>query len=264
LAKVVKSSKNDWLFIDMLVLKEIIQNFLLGIPVIKQIAWKWHTTGVNNDPEKVAALWNQILAASPVTGKNVLEIGPGRTDALLFLAQKASAESVFGLDVYAYLDNKTLANKGIGYKIYDGKQMPFENNTFDIVWSNDTFEHLKHPAITVHELSRILKNNGIGIINIDLCDHYSQGKPEKTLFNCLKYPEWLWKIMTSNRSAFVNRLRYSDWMMLFSNAGLEVIQQNTTQSELIRQCFKNNDLPYLKNYSEIDAVTNYLSVIIKK
>lgn len=248
----------------MLILKEILQNLLLGIPVIKHLAWKWHTTGINNDPGKVSALWSQITAGSSVKSKEVLEIGPGRTDALLYLAQKAGAESVFALDVYTYLDNETLTNKGIGYKIYKGKQMPFENNSMDLVWSNDSFEHLKYPAVTVNELSRILKNDGIAIINIDLSDHYSQGKPEKALFNCLKYPEWLWNLMTFNRSAYVNRIRYSDWLMLFSNAGLEVVKQNTTQSEIIRQYYKNNELPYLKNYSEIDAVTAYLSVTVKK
>ena len=248
----------------MIFLKEIVQNFLLGIPVIKRLVWKSHTTGINNDPEKVSVLWNQIITQTSIDGKKVLEIGPGRTDSLLHLAQNANAEKVFAIDVYEYLNKKELANTGIKYCIYDGKQMPFENDFFDVVWSNDTFEHLKFPEITVNELSRILKNDGIAIINIDLRDHYSQGKPENTIFNCLRYPEWLWKLMTSNRSAFVNRLRYSEWLKLFSDAGLEVNQKIIKQSDVILKCYKNNELPYLKPCSETDAITTYLSIIVRK
>ena len=248
----------------MLILKEIFQNFLLGIPSIKHLAWKRHTTGINNDPEKATVLWDQVTAITSIKDKTVLEIGPGRTDALLYLAQNSFADQVFALDVYPYLDANKLVEKGVSYYLYDGKQMPFNDETFDLIWSNDTFEHLKHPAITVSELSRILKKDGIAIINIDLSDHYSQGKAERDLFNCLKYPEWLWKLMTSNRSAFVNRLRYSGWMKLFADAGLEVTHQNISQSKEILKCYHNKELAYLQNISEIDAITFYLSVCIKK
>ena len=247
----------------MIILKEIFQNILLGIPAFKQLVWKWHTTGINNDPDKVSDLWEQIIAASSIKGKLVLEIGPGRTDALLYLAQKASAKGVFALDVYPYLNNKILLNEGVEYKIYDGKLMPFENCSIDLIWSNDTFEHLMYPEKTVSELARILKKDGLAIINIDLSDHYSQGKSEKMLFNCLKYPDWLWKIMASNRSAYINRLRCSDWLTLFKNSDLTILSQKTTQSEVIKQLIRKNELPYLQSYSEIHAITNYLSITIK-
>jgi len=91
----------------MLILKEITQNLLMGIPVIKELAWKWHTTGINNNPEKVSELLDQITSITSINGKKVLEIGPGRTDAVLYLAQKTGAETVFALDVYAYLDQKS-------------------------------------------------------------------------------------------------------------------------------------------------------------
>jgi hypothetical protein len=70
--------------------------------------------------------------------------------------------------------------------------------------------------------------------------------------------------MTSNRSAFVNRFRYSGWMKLFTDAGLEVIQESTTQNEIILQYYQNKTLIYLGNYSEKDAITSYLSIVIKK
>jgi ubiquinone/menaquinone biosynthesis C-methylase UbiE len=248
----------------MFILKEIIQNLLLGIPAIRHFAWKWHTTGINNNQVKVDELWAQITSVTSTNRKNVLEIGPGRTDALLYLAKSEASKAVFALDVYPYLDVTKLSVDDIDYKVYNGKKMPYPENFIDLIWSNDTFEHLKHPQITVAEINRILSSGGIAIINIDLSDHYSQGKAEILLFNCLKYPDWLWKIMTSNRSAFVNRIRYSGWMEMFKANGFNIIQEEPVQSAIIKDAYKRKLIPYLQNLAEEDAVTKYLTVVLKK
>jgi SAM-dependent methyltransferase len=248
----------------MFVPKEILQNLLMGIPIVKKIAWKKHTTGINNDPEKAHLLWEQIKAVRTPENKTVLEIGPGRTDLLLYNAKKEGAESVHALDVYLYLDTKILESNGIGYNVYKGKSMPFKDGYFDLVWSNDTFEHIKHPEIMLNELYRVLKTDGIVIINIDLTDHYTKGNDESLLFNCLKYPEWLWRLMTSNRSAYVNRIRYTEWLNLLRKAGFHIIVGTMYESEKIKQLCIENRLPYLKNYSEEDAITYYATILVRK
>jgi ubiquinone/menaquinone biosynthesis C-methylase UbiE len=179
-------------------------------------------------------------------------------------ARKSGAANVFALDVYPYLDTSELENTGIKYLVYNGQQMPFKNNSFDFIWSNDTFEHIRHPELTVSELSRILKPGAKVVLNIDLSDHYTKGMSESLLFKCLKYPGWLWKMMTGNRSAYVNRLRYSDWMHLIQKSGLKPIGENLLQSSEIRDLYRNKQIGYLKNLSEADAVTFYMSVVIEK
>ncbi len=39
-------------------------------------------------------------------------------------------------------------------------KLPFNNNTFDLIWCSEVIEHLKDPAKTIKEFNRILKDNG--------------------------------------------------------------------------------------------------------
>ena len=44
---------------------------------------------------------------------------------------------------------------------YDGKRLPFKNNTFDIVTSIEVIEHVSKPDLMLKEIKRVLKPNGI-------------------------------------------------------------------------------------------------------
>lgn len=44
------------------------------------------------------------------------------------------------------------------------KELPFETDSFDLIWCSEVIEHLNNPAFTVQELRRVLKPNGIMII----------------------------------------------------------------------------------------------------
>lgn len=42
--------------------------------------------------------------------------------------------------------------------------LPFENNSFDLIWASEVLEHLKNPYFSVNEMKRILKPGGKIII----------------------------------------------------------------------------------------------------
>lgn len=44
--------------------------------------------------------------------------------------------------------------------LYDGKDFPFENNSFDYLYHTETLEHIKEPAHFLKECNRVLKDNG--------------------------------------------------------------------------------------------------------
>ena len=78
------------------------------------------------------------------------------------------------------------------------------------------------------------------------------------LFDCIRYPEWLWKLMRWNRSSYVNRLRKSEWKRLFHEAGLVLRVEESRVSRQIENTLPT--LQYLHKYSRDDAVTNALTV----
>src|SRR5689334_19035225 len=81
---------------------EIAQNLLMGFEPIAKLAHRHHSTGVNADPIKVREVFELYLRFSPVTGKDILEIGPGHTLEVLAQAKADGAKSCTAIDVVDY------------------------------------------------------------------------------------------------------------------------------------------------------------------
>lgn len=48
---------------------------------------------------------------------------------------------------------------------YDGKKLPFKENSFDIVSASDVWEHVENPRLMLKEIYRVLKPSGILFIH---------------------------------------------------------------------------------------------------
>ena len=91
---------------------------------------------------------------------NVLDLGCGNGNSLpTFLSQNRNT-NWFGLDISdspeVRLRNKTDSK----FYTFDGVSIPFEDNTFDIIYSNQVFEHVRYPQELLSEVSRVLKEDG--------------------------------------------------------------------------------------------------------
>ena len=245
--------------------KEILHNLLMGLRPVAKFAQRYHSTGINADPEMVSRVFGLYSRFVSVQGKDILEIGPGQTLEVLERAKAEGARSCAAIDVTEYRSPVQARERAITHVIYGGREVPFEADRFDLIWSYTTFEHLRYPELTVRECFRILRPGGCLVSVIDLGDHAFYGRaaagPDK-LFDCLRYPEWLWNLMRWNRSSYVNRLRRSDWLRLFSQAGFVVRVQESTASDNIARLLPT--LKYLHKYSHDDAVTSILTVCLEK
>ncbi len=58
--------------------------------------------------------------------------------------------------------------KKTGLNIINGSitELPFENNTFDLVCAFDVIEHVENDALAVSEMKRVCKFNGINIVTV--------------------------------------------------------------------------------------------------
>lgn len=56
--------------------------------------------------------------------------------------------------------------KNIGITYYDGKHIPFENETFDSMISSEVFEHVINIEEIMKELNRVLKTEGTALITV--------------------------------------------------------------------------------------------------
>ncbi|NGX51170.1 MAG: Phthiotriol/phenolphthiotriol dimycocerosates methyltransferase [Chlamydiae bacterium] len=99
-------------------------------------------------------------------GKKILEVGVGAgTDHLQWA--RAGAEC-FGVDLTdaAILTTKKrleMHNLSSELKRIDAEQLPYDDNTFDVVYSWGVIHHSQNPELIISEIHRVLKKSGLFI-----------------------------------------------------------------------------------------------------
>lgn len=204
------------------IVRNIVHNALMGIPVVRARAQRFHSTGMNDDTAALDRQWAYYLDRTAIAGQRILELGPGRSLQLLERASREGAAACAALDIDTYEDALAVAARsGIDFRGYDGSRFPFDDDSFDVVWSSDVMEHVAEPRAVLAECRRVLAPGGRCIFTIDLRDHLHLDDPRHWL-DCLQYSPTMWRLVASNRSTFVNRLRVSAWERAFEEAGFVI------------------------------------------
>lgn len=116
-------------------------------------------------------------------------------------------------------------NWGIAYRApADARRTDLESNTVDCAISVETLEHIPKDDIAkiLQELHRILRPDGVALMQIDYGDHFKGFDPSISSFNFLTYSDEEWQPFQS-RFQYVNRLRHSEYVGLFKAARFEII-----------------------------------------
>lgn len=93
----------------------------------------------------------------------LLEVGAGRPDVLVGF--RAAGMQVFGCDI-SQVSEDACKEKAIPFKyvnLEDGK-LPYESNSFDVVYSKSVIEHMHDPLSFVSESFRVLKPGGVLLV----------------------------------------------------------------------------------------------------
>jgi SAM-dependent methyltransferase len=244
--------------------REVAQNLAMAVPPIRAAAAQRHT--LREEPPADESVYEAFRRHAEVAGKAVLELGPGRRLDSLRMARRDGAARCTAVDVIGYRVPEEAAQAGIEYQVYDGRRLPFGDAEFDVVWSWAVLEHLRFPEVTIPEMRRILKPNGLVIARVDLRDHYhlvsGPWKERVEWLDCLRYPAWVWRAMKWYRAAYVNRLRYSDWLRVFADAGFEPVDIRPQRSELLKSAHRR--LPFLQRYDEDDVSIFGIDVVYRR
>jgi len=115
--------------------------------------------------EKSEEHWRLFYSPEEIKGKRVLDAGCGTGIFSIIFARNGAAE-VIGLDISPgslttarhLKDNFKLDN--VHFQQADMLQLPFPNQSFDIVWAWGTVHHTLNPWQAMEELLRVLKPGG--------------------------------------------------------------------------------------------------------
>lgn len=116
-------------------------------------------------------------AALPIVkNKNVLDIASGTGYGSALLGETAA--SVTGVDVDAdaiEYANKNYASKNVKFVQGEGTKIPIADDTFDVVVSYETIEHIKDYKTFMAEVKRVLKKDGLFILSTPNDLEYPEG-----------------------------------------------------------------------------------------
>ena len=99
----------------------------------------------------------------------VLEIGHGNAAHVKSILTKAKNIKYTGIDISETMHNeakrlnKNFENQA-GFVLYEGKKLPFEDETFDKIFTVNTVYFWKEPAKFLNEIYRVLKDNGTFVL----------------------------------------------------------------------------------------------------
>lgn len=123
-----------------------------------------------------------------------------------------------------------LAALGITYRApCDARSTGLPDQSIDYITSTSTLEHIAEPDIplVLRESRRILRPSGRMSMFVDYQDHYSYADTSISAYNFLQYDDREWARWNPSLQ-FQNRLRHSDYLTLFEEAGFEVIDDRPT------------------------------------
>ena len=135
--------------------------------------WNWRSSSFGHDSDKSAAIadkWESIIRelTSPAPGRRALDIGTGTGQLAAYLAR--SGFDVTGIDLADKMVNtaKKYAadhNLDIDFRTGDAEELPFEDNSIDVVVSRNLLWTLPAPERALIEWRRVLKPDGLLIVS---------------------------------------------------------------------------------------------------
>ncbi|HUW83124.1 MAG TPA: methyltransferase domain-containing protein [Phycisphaerae bacterium] len=95
-------------------------------------------------------------------GMRVLDVGAGTAAEVIYVARRTSGLDLHGLDLSIDMlrhGRRKLRKADVSAELYIGlaEQLPFADNTFDVVFHMGAFNEFKHKAEAVAEMARVAK-----------------------------------------------------------------------------------------------------------
>lgn len=133
-----------------------------------------------------------IFLEDKKTIKNILDLGCGDGKAFDWLNQRFANIEYLGIDIQDSPEVHSRKRTDCIMKSYNGMDIPVEDGSYDMCFSNQVFEHVRYPDKVLAEIYRVLRPGGFFIGSLSYLEPYHS----YSIFNFTPYG-W-YKICSDN------------------------------------------------------------------
>lgn len=136
-------------------------------------AWHQHHTEAESQIEEPHHPWHVTVSRllPDLRGLKVLELGCGRGDFAIWLANKNPDAQIVGVDfsdvAIATARGRANGRSSTSFQVEDAERLSFADASFDYVISCECLEHVLHPERMAAEIFRVLKPGGHFILTTE-------------------------------------------------------------------------------------------------
>jgi len=113
----------------------------------------------------------------------ILDLGCGDGSLLNKLSSQFSQIDWHGVDIEDSQEVRSRQHSLQNIKTFDGINLPYENDTFDVVYSNQVLEHVRHPDELIQNVFQCMKPGGLFIGSVSQLEPYHS----RSIFNFTPY-----------------------------------------------------------------------------
>ncbi len=122
-------------------------------------------------------------SAAGVASVKLLDLGCGKGNSNKKFLQKGLNIEWHGLEIEDSPEAKRRVTGDAEFRVYDGIHIPFEDSTFDVVYSRQAFEHVHYPRELIKDIMRVLKKAGVFVGSCSALEPFHS----RSIFNFTPY-----------------------------------------------------------------------------
>jgi hypothetical protein len=140
-------------------------------------------------------------------------------------------------------------------------------NSVDLHFSIAVLEHISEANVKriLLEAQRILKPGGLSYHHIGLHDHLTETDMAATKINFLKFNDLTWRFLGQNRIQFHNRMRQSEFVNIFQERDLDILQCESDVDEASVRALSSMRLnKKYRSFNPADLATYVMTICVRK